>query len=92
MCRQLMHESRVLPALAAVASSPSLGAGDAVLANEIRLVASTAIGRLVAVQGPLAREDLETTVQYMLAVSAVPGCTEHMASAMWCLCRLEGNR
>ena len=87
-----MLEYRVLPALAAVASAPSFGAGDASLAQETQLVVSAAIGRLVAVQSALPKGDLEVVVKYMVAVAMVPGCALHLSSALWCLCRHEDNR
>lgn len=49
--RQLMLDFRVLPALAACASSPLAGAGDPSLAQEMQILTSAAISRLVALPG-----------------------------------------
>lgn len=49
--RQLMLDFRVLPALAACASSPSAGAGESSMAREMQMLTSAAISRLIALPG-----------------------------------------
>ncbi len=82
----------MLPALAALASSPTCGAGDPTLTYDTCLVVSAAITQMVAIQHSLPHEDLQIIVQFMSSVAGQQGCGQYLAALMWCLCRHEDNR
>lgn len=48
--RQLLHDSRLLPALTSLSTSPSPGGGDAALAAATHAVTSAALTSLLSVQ------------------------------------------
>ena len=58
----------------------------------MRLIVAAAVTQLSATEEPLPTERLNVVLDYFGAAATHAGAGQHLAAALWCLCRHSANR